>query len=96
LSTINPNISDSDLKTVMVGAALEAAAYGFRASDISPTAFEQLYFAFRDAKGSNFEISPVDMQKLLPTEDISQEKREKLFETEVTKLIPKIVIRSSP
>jgi hypothetical protein len=96
LSTINPNITDSDLKTVMVSVALATAAYGFRASDISPTEFEQLYFAFRDAKGSNFEISPADMQKLLPTKDISQEEWEKLVETETTKLIPKITIRSLP
>lgn len=96
LSTINPDISDSDLKAVMVGVALGAAAYGFRASDISPTKFEQLYFSFRDAKSSNFEVSPDEMQKLLPTEDIPQDEWEKLFETEITKLIPKITIRSSP
>jgi len=96
LSTINPDISDSDLKTVMVTVALGAAAYGFRASDISPTKFEQLYFSFKDAKSSNFEVSSDEMQKLLPTEDISQDEWENLFEIEIAKLIPKITIRSLP
>ena len=96
LSTINPDISDSNLKAVMVGVALAAAAYGFRASDISPTEFEQLYFSFRDAKGSNFEISPADMQKFIPTNDISAEEWDKLIESEVVKLLPKITIMGSP
>jgi hypothetical protein len=72
------------------------AAYGFRISEIPPTEFEQIYFSFRDKKGSNFEVRPVDMQRLLPTKDMSQEQWGNLVETEVQNLISKITILTSP
>ena len=92
----NPNITESDMKKVKVSFVVAIAAYGFRVTGISPTDFEQLYFAFRDTKGSNFEISPADMQKFIPTNDISAEEWDKLIESEVVKLLPKITIMGSP
>ena len=92
----NPNITEADMKKINVSFAVSIASYGFRVTGISPTDFEQLYFAFRDAKGTNFEISPADMQRFIPTEDISAEEWDKLIESEVAKLLPKITIMGSP
>jgi len=96
LSSIKPDLNESELKYVMISCALSVAAYGFRISEIPPTEFEQIYFSFRDKKGSNFEVRPVDMQRLLPTKDMSQEQWGNLVETEVQNLISKITILTSP
>lgn len=92
-SAINSQMTDSDLKYVMVSAAVSLASFGFRATGERPSEFEQLFFSFRDARGSYFEISPAVMEKFVPGDgDITQEDWDSQVELGVQALVPSIQI----
>ena len=95
MSKVNPNITSENLKSAMVLVSVSLAAFGFRTTKESPSDFEQLYFSFRDDNGSHFEISPSDMQKFVPTGEMSQDEWDKLGERELPFLVPKISIQTS-
>ena len=92
---VNPNLSASSLKLVMVDVAVSISAFGFRISQESPSDFEQLFFSFADDRGSYFEINPLDLQKVLPGEELPQAEWDKLVEREVLALVPRITISTS-
>ena len=91
--TASSNVKDSDLKFAMVSVAVSLASFGFRATGERPSEFEQLFFSFRDARGSYFEISPAEMEKFVPGDgDITQENWDSQVEVGVQALVPRIQI----
>ena len=91
--TASSNVKDSDLKFAMVSVAVSLASFGFRATNERPLEFEQLFFSFRDARGTYFEISPAEMEKFIPSDEkISQADWDSQVELGVQALVPSIQI----
>lgn len=95
LTEVNPNISPEQLKLAMVSVSVSLASYGFRLSDVRPTDFEQLFFSFRDSKGSYFEIEPEDFPFVDSVEDLSQAEWDKFIEEKILELEPTIIVSAN-
>jgi len=85
-------VSADTLKYMLVSVAVSLAAYGFRKTKEDPTDFEQLFFSFRDARGTYFEIPPTDMLRFLPDGDVTQDEWDAIVDSEVRAILPSIEI----
>jgi hypothetical protein len=85
-------VSADTLKYLLVSVAVGLAAYGFRKTKEDPTDYEQLFFSFRDARGTFFEIQPSDMVRFLPEDSATQDEWDALVDSEVKALLPSIEI----
>lgn len=95
LSLAFPDFPLEELEEVMVDAAVINTAYGLRVTKTSPLEFEQLFYSFRDSRGSYFEINPSDMIVFIPESDISQTEWNETIEREIKYLYPKVAVQTT-
>lgn len=95
LSLAYPDFRVDELEEAMVDAAVINTAYGLRVTKTSPLEFEQLFYSFRDSRGSYFEINPSDMTAFVPESDISQTEWNETIEREIKYLYPKVAVQTT-